>query len=26
VQSRDYRHFSVMRAKLKWSGGLTDKK
>lgn len=26
VQRRDYRHFSVMRAKLKWSGGLTDKK
>jgi NAD+ kinase len=26
VQRRDYRHFNVMRAKLKWSGGLTDKK
>lgn len=26
VQRRDYRHFGVMRAKLKWSGGLTDKK
>jgi NAD+ kinase len=26
VQRRDYRHFSVMRAKLKWSGGLTDRK
>ena len=26
VQRRDYRHFAVMRAKLKWSGGLTDKK
>jgi NAD+ kinase len=26
VQQRDYSHFGVMRAKLKWSGGLTDKK
>lgn len=26
VQRRDYQHFSVMRAKLKWSGGLTDRK
>ncbi|MFZ5493782.1 MAG: NAD(+)/NADH kinase [Verrucomicrobiota bacterium] len=26
VHRRDYRHFGVMRAKLKWSGGLTDKK
>ncbi len=26
VQLRDYTHFGVMRAKLKWSGGLTDKK
>jgi NAD+ kinase len=26
VQSRDYSHFEVMRAKLKWSGGLSDKK
>lgn len=26
VQLRDYSHFGVMRAKLKWSGGLTDKK
>jgi NAD+ kinase len=26
VQRRDYSHFGVMRAKLKWSGGLTDKK
>jgi NAD+ kinase len=26
VQRRDYRHFAVMRTKLKWSGGLTDKK
>jgi len=26
VQRRDYTHFGVMRAKLKWSGGLTDKK
>ncbi len=25
VQSRDYAHFSVMRAKLKWSGGLTER-
>jgi len=26
VQQIDYAHFGVMRAKLKWSGGLTDKK
>lgn len=26
AQGRDYSHFSVMREKLKWSGGLTDKK
>jgi len=26
VQSRHYSHFEVMRAKLKWSGGLSDKK
>lgn len=26
VQQTDYSHFGVMRAKLKWSGGLTDKK
>ena len=26
VQRRDYSHIGVMRAKLKWSGGLTDKK
>lgn len=26
VQRPDYAHFAVMRAKLKWSGGLTDKK
>ncbi len=26
VQRPDYAHFGVMRAKLKWSGGLTDKK
>jgi len=26
VQRRDYSHFGVMRAKLKWSGGLTDGK
>ncbi len=26
IHRRDYRHFGVMRAKLKWSGGLTDKK
>lgn len=26
VQPRGYSHFSVMRAKLKWSGGLADKK
>ena len=26
VQRPDYSHFGVMRAKLKWSGGLTDKK
>jgi NAD+ kinase len=26
VQRRDYSHFEVMRAKLKWSGGLSDKK
>lgn len=26
VQQPDYSHFGVMRAKLKWSGGLTDKK
>ena len=26
VQPPDYAHFGVMRAKLKWSGGLTDKK
>lgn len=26
VQQRDYSHFGVMRTKLKWSGGLTDKK
>jgi NAD+ kinase len=26
VQRSDYSHFGVMRAKLKWSGGLTDKK
>lgn len=26
VQQTDYAHFGVMRAKLKWSGGLTDKK
>lgn len=26
IQRTDYAHFSVMRAKLKWSGGLTDKK
>jgi NAD+ kinase len=26
IQRRDYSHFGVMRAKLKWSGGLTDKK
>ncbi len=25
VQSRDYAHFSVMRTKLKWSGGLTKR-
>ena len=26
VQRRDYSHFEVMRAKLKWSGGLFEKK
>jgi NAD+ kinase len=26
VQRRDYSHFTVMRTKLKWSGGLADKK
>jgi NAD+ kinase len=26
AQRRDYAHFGVMRAKLKWSGGFTDKK
>jgi NAD+ kinase len=26
VQPRNYSHFSVMRSKLKWSGGLADKK
>jgi NAD+ kinase len=26
AQRRDYAHFEVMRAKLKWSGGLLDKK
>jgi NAD+ kinase len=26
VQRRDYSHFEVMRAKLKWSGGFLDKK
>ncbi len=26
VQRPDYSHFGVMRTKLKWSGGLTDKK
>jgi NAD+ kinase len=26
VQPRGYSHFSVMRSKLKWSGGLADKK
>ena len=26
AQRRDYSHFEVMRAKLKWSGGLLDKK
>jgi len=26
VQGRDYSHFSVMRAKLKWSGGFADRK
>jgi len=26
LQHPDYAHFAVMRAKLKWSGGLTDKK
>lgn len=26
AQGRDYSHFGVMREKLKWSGGLTDKK
>jgi len=26
VQRRDYSHFSVVRTKLKWSGGLTEKK
>ncbi len=26
VQRRDYSHFQVMRAKLKWSGGFSDKK
>lgn len=26
IHRRDYSHFGVMRAKLKWSGGLTDKK
>ncbi|MBI2511269.1 MAG: NAD(+)/NADH kinase [Opitutae bacterium] len=26
VQPRSYSHFSVMRSKLKWSGGLADKK
>ncbi len=26
VQPRDYAHFGVMRAKLKWSGGFSDKK
>jgi NAD+ kinase len=25
AQRRDYSHFAVMRAKLKWSGGLTEK-
>ncbi len=25
VQSRDYAHFSVMRTKLKWSGGFTER-
>jgi NAD+ kinase len=26
AQRRDYSHFSVVRTKLKWSGGFTDKK
>jgi NAD+ kinase len=26
VQRRDYDHFAVMRSKLKWSGGLADKR
>ncbi len=26
VQRRDYSHFGVMRSKLKWSGGLADKR
>lgn len=26
AQPRDYSHFAVMRSKLKWSGGLTDKR
>ena len=26
AQRRDYSHFEVMRAKLKWSGGFLDKK
>ena len=26
AQRRDYSHFSVVRTKLKWSGGLADKK
>jgi NAD+ kinase len=26
AQRRDYSHFEVMRAKLKWNGGFTDKK
>ena len=26
VQRRDYSHFEVMRAKLKWSGGFLEKK
>jgi NAD+ kinase len=26
IQQEDYSHFGVMRTKLKWSGGLTDKK
>jgi len=26
AQRRDYSPFEVMRAKLKWSGGLVDKK